>query len=152
MKKNALPFLISCMLVTLLSACKQEINPDALIEAENKMVVYTNLQINNIDWGDPLDILEPGDEKFELFAQWLKDNNKGWKNDFQTYDFPSIMLAGTHMNFCVYDKFVVLMYDDYYLTKKTDTDKLQFLVEGVKNNFTNDEPETTIMISTTKEQ
>lgn len=138
------------MLIPLLcfAACSETIDPEALLEGENMLMLFTNLQINNVEWSEPLDYVNDDSKKYEQFAEWLSENKSGWHNDFQTYEFPQIMLAGSRMNFCVYDGFVVLMFEDYYYTKKTDTKKLQFLVDGIRNNFYNEEEEATVVIST----
>lgn len=133
-------------LMTLLISCKQTIDADALMDKEETFMLFSNLQINNVEWGEPLAIINSDDLRFEKVQQWLNNNKKGWKNDFQTYEFPKLMLTGSYMNLCIYDGFVVLMYDDYYLTKYTDTKAFDFLYEGVDNTYSNKEEQTTIVV------
>lgn len=141
-------WLLLLPLLCFATSCSETIDPDSLLEGENMLMLFTNLQINNIEWSKPLDYINDDSEKFQKFAEWLNENKSGWKNDFQTYEFPQIMLTGSRLNFCVYNGFVVLMFEDYYYTKNTDTDKLQFLINDIKNTFYEEGEEATVVIST----
>ena len=125
--------LLFCTL--LLSACGRQLDFDAMLHDEDEYTLYTALQINNMRWDGPLQMLDSTDSKIRQMRSWLKQHNTRWSKDFGTYDFPKIMLCGHNFIFCVYDNYVIVQQDGIQYTHKSNFQDFAFLFQDVRNAF-----------------
>ena len=115
MKKLAL-ILFALVLVS----CK--IDTDKIINTNESLKVSIYGTEINIDeyW------LNPGDEKYDQFISWVKNNKEGWSSTPATY-VPKLLVSGKSFSFNFMSSGVVVNYESGQFTKNIDPKEYEFL-------------------------
>lgn len=121
--------------LALITSCTHHIDAlDALMK-ENNLTLTVYREEKGLHDSSSVTLTQESQEITEL-SNWLSNNKKGWKSDFNSWIHPDFTLTGNDFRLLIYNDFVVLGYTDKnnkpsQFTRKVNIKELEFLI----NNF-----------------